>query len=327
MARFDGKRVSRAWRRVLTEARRQGVQFQLNSGRRTLAEQRRLYNQNMQGPGRPKPGRPMTAYPDPNAPHIRVGRPDHALDVNAVDGGETRLQRWLEKHGARPTNPVPGEAWHMELPAGDLLRLARKFRRAARRRRRTLRKTRHPYRLGWRSIRHVCPHLSEKDARRVADALGPAFAAYDITTRKRAAAAVAQFAHESAGFRTTVEYASGEQYEGRKDLGNTRKGDGRRFKGRGYIQITGRANYKRAATALGHDFTKHPDDLAKPEWAARASCWWWKQAGCNELADKGDFVALTRRINGGTNGLEDRKAYHRRAQRVSRWLVPKRRKN
>jgi putative chitinase len=132
-------------------------------------------------------------------------------------------------------------------------------------------------------------------------------------------------AHESDGFRTTTEYASGAAYEGRRDLGNTRKGDGRRFRGRGYIQITGRTNYTAVSRAFGHDFLKHPEDLATPRYAALASCWWWSRHGCNELADQGDFVALTRRINGGTNGLADRQQYHRRARPVAAFLVPKRR--
>lgn len=185
---------------------------------------------------------------------------------------------------------------------------------------------RYAYRLGWRSVRYVCPHLSATEAKRIADALGPAFARFGITNRRRAAAAVAQFAHESAGFRTTTEYASGYAYEGRRDLGNTHPHDGPRFRGRGYIQITGRSNYTRVSRALGHDFVKHPTDLASPRWAAKASCWWWQAANCNRIADSGDFVKLTRTINGGTNGLADRQRLHKRARRVSVFLVPRRRR-
>lgn len=185
---------------------------------------------------------------------------------------------------------------------------------------------RYAVRLGWRSIRRVCPHLSKARAQQIADALGPAFQKYGITTRRRAAMAVAQFAHESAGFRTTTEYASGTAYEGRADLGNVRPGDGPRFKGRGFIQITGRANYRAVSKALGVDFLADPKRLATPAYAAKASCWWWKNAGCNTIADRGDFVALTRRINGGLNGLADRQRYYRRARLVSPFLVPKRRK-
>lgn len=125
MATFQGKRVSRVWLIVLQEAAKH-VRFTLNRGRATIAEQRVLYNRNMLN-GRPRPGRPLTARPSPVAPHIRVGRPDHAIDVNALDGGEARLQGWLRKQGARADNTVPGEAWHLEVPLGDLLRLARKI--------------------------------------------------------------------------------------------------------------------------------------------------------------------------------------------------------
>lgn len=189
-------------------------------------------------------------------------------------------------------------------------------------------KPRYAYRLGWRSLRRVIARrdFTRAQARTLADALGPAFHAFGITTRKRAAAAVAQMAHEAAGFSTTTEFASGDAYEGRRDLGNTHPGDGRRYKGRGLIMITGRANYAAVSHALGHDFIAHPEDLAKPEWAAKASCWWWQEHGCNELADKGDFIALTRKINGGLNGLDSRRTFWLRARLVSPFLVPRRRK-
>jgi putative chitinase len=181
--------------------------------------------------------------------------------------------------------------------------------------------TRHrgPYVIGWQSLRHVAPWLSETEAKQHAAALGPAFRKYAIVTPRRAAAAVAQFAHESAGFHTTTEYATGAEYEGRRDLGNTHPGDGKRFKGRGYIQITGRGNYSACTSAFGHDFISRPADLATPRWAALASCWWWSAHGCNQLADSGDFVALTRRIN----GLTSREEYHHRAQQVAHGLVPR----
>lgn len=126
----NGKKVSTRWHRVLTAADRAGVNFTLTSGHRTMAEQWELYRQNMQSPGVPKPGRPMTAYPSKDAPHIRVGRSNHALDVNSLDGGETRLERWIESQGAgiEWVNTVPGEAWHGEVSAEDLRRLYRKLR-------------------------------------------------------------------------------------------------------------------------------------------------------------------------------------------------------
>lgn len=187
-------------------------------------------------------------------------------------------------------------------------------------------KPRFAFRLGWRSVRYVCPNLTRAEARAVADAAGPSFAAEGITTAKRAAAAVAQMAEETDGFRTFREYASGAEYEGRRDLGNVKPGDGRRFPGRGTIMSTGRANYAAASRRFHHDFIAHPSDMQQPKWAFKVGAAWWHDNGCNQLADSGDFTALTRRINGGVNGLAQREAYHRRAQHVARFLVPKRRK-
>src|SRR5581483_8728455 len=133
------------------------------------------------------------------------------------------------------------------------------------------------YIIGWRSLREVVDRrdFTELEARSIAEGLGTGFREFGITTRKRAAAAVAQMAHECDGFRTLTEYASGAEYEGRRDLGNTHPGDGKRFKGRGLIMITGRANYAAAGKALGLDLVRHPELLAHPHVAARASCWWW----------------------------------------------------
>lgn len=122
-------RVSKRWAKVLRAADKDKVRFTLTSGHRTLREQTALFRRNMRWTGLrwvPRSGRPLTAFPSPAAPHIRAGRHAHAIDVNSLDGGETRLQRWLEREGARPTNPVPGEAWHLELSGRDLKRLARR---------------------------------------------------------------------------------------------------------------------------------------------------------------------------------------------------------
>lgn len=179
------------------------------------------------------------------------------------------------------------------------------------------------YTIDAAALRTVCPWLSRSQAKSIAAGLGEGFKKYEITSPKRAAAAVAQFAHESAGFRASTEFASGAAYEGRKDLGNIHPGDGVKFKGRGRIMITGRTNYTAVSKAFGKDFVSNPTLLAQSPWADMASCWWWKNHGCNELADSGDFVALTRRINGGTNGLADRQQYHAKAKKVAAKLVPK----
>lgn len=124
-------RVSKRWAKVLRAADRDKVRFTLTSGHRTLAEQTVLFRRNMRWTGLrwvQRPGRPLTAFPTPMAPHIRTGRHAHAIDINSLDGGETRLQKWLERKGAHPSNPVAGESWHLELSGPDLRRLARRLR-------------------------------------------------------------------------------------------------------------------------------------------------------------------------------------------------------
>lgn len=140
---------------------------------------------------------------------------------------------------------------------------------------------------------------------------------YQINTPARVAAFLAQLAHESGGFRYVRELASGRAYEGRKDLGNVYSGDGVRFKGRGLIQITGRSNY----AALEKDLPllgllQNPHWLESDRWAVWSAGWFWNKKGLNALADDGLFKQITRKINGGYNGLEDRYKYYERAKKV-----------
>lgn len=139
---------------------------------------------------------------------------------------------------------------------------------------------------------------------------------YGIDNRMRACHFLAQIAHESGELRYTKELASGEAYEGRKDLGNVKPGDGVRYKGRGLIQITGRTNYKQISAATGIDFYSHPEWMELPQWATMSSCWWWDNRGLNTLADRDELTNITKRINGGTNGLQDRLKYLARAKKV-----------
>lgn len=118
---------------------------------------------------------------------------------------------------------------------------------------------------------------------------------------------LAQLAHESDGFKTVEEYASGKAYEGRKDLGNIHPGDGVKYKGRGYIQLTGRANYIAASKALNIDLLNHPEALLEPTNAFNVSAWFWNSRGLNSLALSDDLVKITKKINGGLNGLPNRK--------------------
>jgi len=136
-----------------------------------------------------------------------------------------------------------------------------------------------------------------------------------IATPLRQAHFIAQLAHESGAFRYAEELASGDAYEGRADLGNTQPDDGRRFKGRGLIQLTGRANYTAYGRAIGRDLTADPTPVATdPALAVDAACWFWETRGLNALADADDVERATRRINGGLNGYADRQAYLRRAK-------------
>lgn len=154
----------------------------------------------------------------------------------------------------------------------------------------------------------------------IVDALGPllepTLARYGIDTPLRRAHFLAQAAHECDRFCTLTEYASGQAYEGRRDLGNTKPGDGRRFRGRGILQITGRANYNRAGLRLGLDLISNPELLATPGPALEAACAYWQDRVINRHADNDDLVAVTKAINGGTNGLEDRRALTGTAKRI-----------
>lgn len=122
---------------------------------------------------------------------------------------------------------------------------------------------------------------------------------------------LAQLAHESDGFNTATEYASGKAYEGRADLGNTQKGDGVRFKGRGLIQCTGRSNYSAySAWKYGDDrCVRNPEMLAALPDAVDAAFWYWcvRRPSCRTRAMADDLVGVTKAVNGGKNGLEDRR--------------------
>jgi predicted chitinase len=139
---------------------------------------------------------------------------------------------------------------------------------------------------------------------------------FEITSYLREAAFLAQLAHESGELRYMEELASGSAYEGRKDLGNTQPGDGKRYKGRGPIQLTGRANYKKYGDLLGLDLINNPTIAATKEVGFRIAGQFWQLNGLNPLADQQDIKQITKRINGGYNGLDDRIKYYNRAKQV-----------
>lgn len=150
--------------------------------------------------------------------------------------------------------------------------------------------------------------------------LNTAMAKYGIVTRLRIAAFIAQVGHESGQLRYVREIwgptAQQAGYEGRTDLGNTVKGDGSKYRGRGLIQITGRANYAACGEALGLDLISKPELLELPQHAAMSAAWFWSMKGLNTLADQGQFVKITRRINGGLTGQADRQALYDKALKV-----------
>lgn len=157
--------------------------------------------------------------------------------------------------------------------------------------------------------------LKQQDDLVLVQALAPALEEFEINTAKRLCAALAQFAHETNGFKYFKELGTADyftKYDFRKDLGNSKVGHGNLYKGRGFIHITGLVNYEQAGTALGLDLVGHPELLERLDIGAKASCWWWKNHKLNEIADVGglgSFKKITRVVNGGETGLSSRISY------------------
>ena len=146
--------------------------------------------------------------------------------------------------------------------------------------------------------------------------LNDTMATFEIDTPMRQAHFLAQIAHESGSLRYVREIASGEAYEGRKDLGNVMPGDGPRFKGRGLIQLTGRTNYKLfdEYTHQEYDLLHHPERVEQPDLASLVAGWFWHRNKLNELAARDQLMKITKKINGGYNGLEARGEHLTRAK-------------
>ncbi|HEV7681622.1 MAG TPA: peptidoglycan-binding protein [Pyrinomonadaceae bacterium] len=165
-------------------------------------------------------------------------------------------------------------------------------------------------------LRQIMPNCAAAKRADYLPFIQQAMAEFGITSYLRETAFLAQLAHESGELRYMEEIASGAAYEGRANLGNTQPGDGKRFKGRGPIQLTGRANYKRYGDLLGLDLVNNPTIAATKEVGFRIAGQYWKLNGLNELADQQQFKAITKKINGGYNGLDDRIKYYERAKKV-----------
>jgi putative chitinase len=151
------------------------------------------------------------------------------------------------------------------------------------------------------------------------EALNAAMTEFDITTLQRQAMFLAQVAHESMSLHYTHEIwgptAAQERYEGDRDLGNVYEGDGFKFRGHGLIHITGRKNTRECLEAL-----RRPDNdiayLETPDGASRSAAWFFKTRGCNVAADVGNFWSVSKIVNGGTNGLDERIKHYIRIRRV-----------
>jgi putative chitinase len=165
-------------------------------------------------------------------------------------------------------------------------------------------------------LRAIYKGCSEERIDRFLGHIQDTMAIYNINTPQRIRMFLAQIGHESGQLRYVEEIASGAAYEGRKDLGNTAKGDGVKFKGRGLIQITGKNNYIMCGFDLDLPLWDSPEMLAEPKWAARSAGWFWNEHSLNKLCDANLFQDLTKCINGGLNGYPDRYKLLQRAIEV-----------
>ena len=165
-------------------------------------------------------------------------------------------------------------------------------------------------------LKKIMPGLSDAKAEIYFPHLVAAMEERKINTSLRMAAFLAQVGHESLDLRYMQEIASGAAYEGRKDLGNIQPGDGKRYKGRGPIQLTGRSNYVKYGRLLSVDLVNFPEQAATPEIGFRVAALYWSLNNLNVLAEIEDMKEITRRINGGYNGFDDRMKRYEIAKQV-----------
>lgn len=193
-------------------------------------------------------------------------------------------------------------------------------------------------------LKRIVPTLSENRCKEYLPYLLQTMSEFEINSPSRVAAFIAQTAHESAGYSAFLEnlnysaqallntwpkrftqesaalYArqpekiANHVYSNRLENGDEANGDGWRYRGRGVIQTTGRINYKACGIGLNLDLIVSPELLEQPLNSFRSAGWYWKSRNCNSFADSGDFVGLTKAINGGLNGLDDRRVYYTRAK-------------
>lgn len=185
-----------------------------------------------------------------------------------------------------------------------------------------------------KQLKAIAPQAKDSIIGPVAVAMTAMFPLAKINTERRVQHFLAQAAHETDGFRTLVEYwgptAAQKGYEGRADLGNVKKGDGKLFMGRGIFQLTGRANYRTIGAKLGMPLEAKPHMASDPANSVEIACEYWNSRKISPKADKDDGTsegsekalrAVTKAINGGYNGLDDRRKYLSRAKSTIRWPI------
>jgi putative chitinase len=169
-------------------------------------------------------------------------------------------------------------------------------------------------------LKQISPRAKKSIVDDLAAHMDAAFQHGQLTNIQRQAHFLARAAVETDGFCTLCEYwgpsAAQKRYEGRKDLGNVQKGDGKRFMGRGIFQLTGRANYQRLGPKIGLDLITQPERAAEGEASLKIAILYWSEHKLNAKADADDVLAICRAINGGTNGLSDQKLYLARAKKA-----------
>lgn len=166
-------------------------------------------------------------------------------------------------------------------------------------------------------LKRIMPNASIANAELYAPLLTFGMAKWKINTFEQATAFLANVGHESGELNYTEEIASGAAYEGRKDLGNTEPGDGKRYKGRGLIQLTGRTNYTLMGLLLDQDFINNPTLLKQPPFAAESACAFWWNSRLDVIAtSEAQFRQVVKKINGGYNGMEHREKLYALARKV-----------
>jgi len=166
-------------------------------------------------------------------------------------------------------------------------------------------------------LRLIFAHAKEETIAIFIDSLNATMEIYEINTPLRQSHFLAQVGHESGELRYREEIASGKAYEGRQDLGNIFPGDGMKFKGRGLIQLTGRTNYTAYGDYVGQSFLNNPEVIANDNFLCTdVAGWFWHRRNLNKYADLDDIKTITKRINGGLNGFDDRNRLYNIARQV-----------